>query len=63
MDNLQKLVNRAEEVLEDQGLAAKWIERPNRALNEKKPIELSKTDAGLSEVLQLLGRIEHGVFS
>jgi putative toxin-antitoxin system antitoxin component (TIGR02293 family) len=63
MDNLQKLVNRAEKVLGDHGLAVQWIETPKRALNEQKPIDLATTDAGLNEVLHLLGRIEHGVFS
>ena len=63
MDNLQMLVNRTNEVFEDRDFASQWIETPRRALNGKKPIELSKTDAGLSEVLDLLGRIEHGVFS
>ena len=63
MDYLQKLMDRTEEVLEGQEWATQWLEAPHRALNGKKPIELAKTDAGLYEVLQLLGRIEQGVFS
>jgi len=63
MSYLQKLLNRTEEVFESHELASQWLDTPNRALKGRKPIELSKTNAGLHEVLDLLGRIEHGVFS
>ena len=63
MDSLQKLLKRSEKVLGDHDLAVQWIETPKRALNEQKPIDLATTDACLNEVLHLLGRIEHGVFS
>ena len=63
MDNLQKLVSRTQEVFEDKEVAVQWLESPNPILNNKKPIDLATTDAGLNEVLQLLGRLEHGIFS
>lgn len=40
-----------------------WLKTPKRALANKIPIELSKTKGGSEQVLDLLGRIEHGVFS
>lgn len=63
MDNLQKLESRTQEVFEDKEVAVQWLESPNPILNNKKPIDLATTDAGLNEVLQLLGRLEHGIFS
>lgn len=46
-----------------------WTERgvgistPKRALSEKTPLEFCDTEPGAEEVINLLGRIEHGVFS
>lgn len=43
------------------GLA--WLHEPNRALGDRVPIELLDTDVGARQVEQVIGRIEHGVFS
>lgn len=40
-----------------------WLNMENRALGGAKPIELLDTDSGAREVENVLGRIEHGVFS
>ena len=40
-----------------------WFKTENRALGGVKPIELLDTDSGAREVENVLGRIEHGVFS
>ncbi len=53
----------AVEVLEDREKAAGWMKRKNRALGNNAPIELVDTSAGINMVLDLLGRIEHGVYS
>jgi putative toxin-antitoxin system antitoxin component (TIGR02293 family) len=53
----------AVEVLDDRKKAAEWIKRKNRALGNNAPIELMDTSAGINMVLDLLGRIEHGVYS
>jgi|SRR5690606_3778460 len=41
----------------------KWMELPNTALGGLKPMELTEVPEGLSKVADLLGRIEHGVYS
>jgi len=41
----------------------KWMKRPCRSLNEQQPIDLIATPEGLVEVLAVLGRIRHGIFS
>jgi len=43
--------------------AAAWLKKPNRALGGAAPLAELDTDLGARMVEQLLGRIEHGVFS
>jgi putative toxin-antitoxin system antitoxin component (TIGR02293 family) len=43
--------------------AVKWLKTPNRALGERTPLEFSRFEVGAREVENLIGRIEHGVFS
>lgn len=54
---------RAEEVFGDPEKAWKWLNRPNRALVQKTPLEMIDTDTGLQSVLTILGRLAHGVYS
>lgn len=43
--------------------ARRWFHSPKRALGGKTPLEYCDTEPGAEEVENLLGRIEHGVFS
>lgn len=54
---------RAIEVFEDLDKARRWFSTPRRALNDKTPMRFCDTEVGANEVMHLLGRIEHGVFS
>lgn len=54
---------RAIEVLGSLDKARKWFSSPKRALGNKRPIEFCDTEPGADEVIHLLGRIEHGVFT
>jgi putative toxin-antitoxin system antitoxin component (TIGR02293 family) len=40
-----------------------WLKEPNRALADKKPLDLLVSDFGIDLVLEELGRIEHGIIS
>jgi uncharacterized protein (DUF2384 family) len=40
-----------------------WLRSPNRALGGESPLALSKTEVGAREVENLIGRLEHGVFT
>lgn len=60
---LARLVGRAEESLGGEEKANRWLVRPSRALGGYWPIALLDTDAGARAVEQVLGRIEHGVYS
>ncbi|MEC5319238.1 antitoxin Xre/MbcA/ParS toxin-binding domain-containing protein [Brenneria populi subsp. brevivirga] len=47
----------------DKTAAQKWLNEPNRGLNWQTPAELISSETGAYEVLQLITRIEHGVYS
>jgi putative toxin-antitoxin system antitoxin component (TIGR02293 family) len=65
-DRLFRLVRvaaQAVETLGDQDKASLWLHAPNRALGGQVPLELLDTDLGTRQVEEVLGRIEHGVYS
>ena len=41
----------------------RWFTSPNRALGGQSPIEAAATETGTREVENLIGRLEHGVFT
>jgi putative toxin-antitoxin system antitoxin component (TIGR02293 family) len=47
----------------DAGAARSWFSAPAPALANRTPLEVSSTDVGAREVENLIGRLEHGVFS
>ncbi len=51
------------EVFENKTNFFKWLELPNTALGGLEPKELLEVPGGVSKVKDLLGRIEHGVYS
>jgi putative toxin-antitoxin system antitoxin component (TIGR02293 family) len=53
----------AVEVLEDREAVARWLKAPQRALDFAIPLELAETDVGARAVEDLLGRMEHGVYT
>jgi len=54
---------RALEVFGDEASAAEWLTTRITALGGQTPIDLLMRAEGEEEVLKVLGRIEHGVFS
>jgi putative toxin-antitoxin system antitoxin component (TIGR02293 family) len=60
---LARIAAQAETVLESQQAAASWLNKPNRALKGHPPIDLLDTDAGTEQVVELLDRMEYGVYS
>lgn len=47
----------------DQDEAFTWLQSDIKGLGEKKPIDMISTSAGCDAVIDLIGRIEHGVFA
>ena len=60
---LARVAAGAEDVLGAQDKAGRWLQKPNRALGGIAPLDLLDTDLGAEEVVTVLGRIEHGVYS
>jgi putative toxin-antitoxin system antitoxin component (TIGR02293 family) len=60
---LARIVARSTEVFGTEERALGWLKEPNRALGENAPLSLLDTDIGAQAVEDVLGRIEHGVFS
>lgn len=60
---LHRLVRRAATVLGGSSEGRAWLTTPQRALQRRTPLEVASTEVGADVVFQLLGRIEHGVFS
>ncbi|WP_143959721.1 type II RES/Xre toxin-antitoxin system antitoxin [Litoribacter populi] len=51
------------EVFQDKANFIKWMQLPNTALGGKQPEQLIEMPGGVAKVKDLLGRIEHGVYS
>ncbi|WP_304526792.1 antitoxin Xre/MbcA/ParS toxin-binding domain-containing protein [Halomonas sp. I5-271120] len=47
----------------DKGKAKEWLLSPVRGLGGRRPVEMVATTAGAEAVLDLIGRLEHGVFA
>ena len=58
-----KVVLYSEQVFQDKNKANEWLHRANGALGGKSPIALMETEKGCNEVLDVLSRIEDGVYS
>ena len=60
---IAKVVEHAFEVFDDESGVKQWLNSPNPALGGIKPIDLFYIPTGLGMVDDVLGRIEHGVYS
>jgi putative toxin-antitoxin system antitoxin component (TIGR02293 family) len=58
-----RLSGKAIEVMESETDARQWLNSPQFGLGGAVPLEYAKTEIGAREVENLLGRIEHGVYS
>lgn len=59
-----RLLGLAVELFEgDSEAAREWLRSPQRALGGESPLQMARTEVGAREVEQLIGRLEHGVFS
>ncbi|MGA2662710.1 MAG: antitoxin Xre-like helix-turn-helix domain-containing protein [Verrucomicrobiota bacterium] len=60
---LSRLFYRAVDVLESEPGAVHWFRNPIQALGWATPLSYARTAVGLRELDNILGRIEHGVYS
>jgi len=66
-ERLLRIANLFEKSLElfegDAAAAANWLTTPKKALDSEPPLTYARTEFGAREVEDLIGRLEHGVFS
>jgi len=61
---ISNIFEKAVELFEgDADAAVLWLTSPKKALNGRQPLQYSRTEPGAREVENLIGRVEHGVFS
>lgn len=58
-----EVLARATGVFGSQAEAEQWLERPAMGLDQRRPIDLLATPAGLQLVEDFLGRLEYGVYA
>jgi putative toxin-antitoxin system antitoxin component (TIGR02293 family) len=60
---IASLFDKAVQVFHNQNRVQLWFKSPQKALGGRTPLEYADTEPGAREVEDLLGRLEHGVFS
>ncbi len=60
---LARIASEAARVFADPQKAARWLRKPNRALNAHAPMALLVTETGARAVEELLGQIDYGFFA
>lgn len=63
MVRLSRLLERTVQVMGSREAAVQWLKAPRSHLRGQTPLDMAVTELGTEEVLNLLGRIEHGVFA
>ncbi len=58
-----EILGRATDLLGSQAQAEAWLERPAMALDQRKPIDLLSTPAGVGTLEDHLTRLEYGVYT
>lgn len=64
IDRFERIFQLAVDLFEgDKKHAVQWLKEPNRGLANRTPLDFTKTEIGARMVENLIGRLEHGVFS
>jgi putative toxin-antitoxin system antitoxin component (TIGR02293 family) len=58
-----EILGRVTEAMGSQDEAERWLERPSIGLDQRRPIDLLSTPAGVQSVEDYLTRIEYGVYT
>lgn len=61
--DLSKIIAKGQDVFENDEDFKTWLNSPVLALGNKKPLDLLGSSIGRGEILNVLFRIEHGIFS
>lgn len=58
-----KVLVEAVRLFGNERLALRWLKAPVKGLGNKRPIDMLSNDSNAEAVLNIIGRLEHGVFS
>ncbi len=61
--SLMRAYEKAKDIFGSQETAVKWLKSPNTVLGGITPVQAISSRFGAEEVMDILGRIEYGVFS
>ena len=61
--SVMRVVSKAQEIFGSQEKAVIWLKRPNTVLEGQTPLSLLSSRFGAEEVMDLLARLEYGVYS
>lgn len=61
--SLMRAYSKASEIFGSQENAVKWLKTPNSVLGNITPVQALSSRFGAEEVMDMLGRIEYGVYS
>jgi putative toxin-antitoxin system antitoxin component (TIGR02293 family) len=60
---LARISSEADRVFSDPEKSFRWLRKPNAALAGNRPLDLLKSETGSRAVDEVLGQIDHGMFS
>ncbi len=60
---ISRVYARCIEVFRTRERAVRWLKNPVLALGNARPLDLLETGTGINMIMNVLGRIEHGVYS
>lgn len=61
--SLMRAFSKAIEIFGSEENAVKWLKAPNQLLDDMTPVQAMSSRFGAEEVMDILGRIEYGVYS
>jgi putative toxin-antitoxin system antitoxin component (TIGR02293 family) len=59
----RRIIDQASRIFADAASARQWLKFPQAALGGAVPLQYARTELGAREVEDLLGRLDHGVYS
>jgi putative toxin-antitoxin system antitoxin component (TIGR02293 family) len=60
---MAEIVDRAIKVFNNESVAKNWLRTPNSYLGDLIPLNMLESAEGIEHVLDMLGRIDYGVYS
>jgi uncharacterized protein (DUF2384 family) len=63
LEKMAEIVDRAIKVFNNESVAKNWLRTPNPYLGDLIPLNMLESAEGIEHVLDMLGRIDYGVYS